>query len=391
MSANQQESTSGFQQVTHSFIIYISLLITLIPDSAFVQAQSQPDGSAHSPTSTAPDTPHVEQNQQPQEQNEAPGQAQTVDAPKGGQTPEPEGQESTQNQEMTLEVDQQLAEAKQHVRKGETLFESENFNAALSEFEKAYELLEGNPRRPFVLYNIGLCYERLFRYDLAMTYYDRYLQESDANAEERTTVQATIRALDGLLATLHISSNIKAEVWVDNKMMGEAPGSVLIPGGRHTVELRAVGYEPARKEINIAARESRVDKFELNEIIEYEGISPIYFWTGTALTLGTLVAGTIVGVQALTEDSQGQERKDALGAFGNIKEQEDHVRNLALTADILFGTTALLAVGTTFLFFLTDWSEESEEADPKDHQGITTHMSAMVTEDMLGVDLRGSY
>ncbi len=289
-------------------------------------------------------------------------------------------------------IDREFGEAKQHVEQGERLFQAGDYNAALAEFEKAYDLLEGHPNRVLVLYNVGMCHEKLFRYDLALKYYHRYLDETGKDAEDRAAVEATLRALESLLGSLQISTNIKAEVWIDDRMMGTAPGKVFVPGGRHMMELRASGYESVKVEVQLTSRESQRLSYILDEIVEYEGISPFYFWTGTALTAAALGTGAVFGVQALSEDGKGRDRIDDMGRFGNITEQEDEVKSLALKADILFGAAALLAVGTTVIFFITDWGASEETQSETDAQEKPrASVAPVVTEETLGLSLGGGF
>src|SRR5262245_41791367 len=51
--------------------------------------------------------------------------------------------------------DPQYAEAKKYFERGVQFFDAENYDAALTEFERAYARLKGHPKRFFVLDNIG--------------------------------------------------------------------------------------------------------------------------------------------------------------------------------------------------------------------------------------------
>ncbi len=283
-------------------------------------------------------------------------------------------------------ADPQYAEAKKYFERGVQFFEAENYDAALTEFERAYKHMQGHPKRFFVLDNIGQCHERQFRYDRALEYYRRYLKEGGEAAEDRALVEATIRTLEGLLATLTIQSNVSAEVWVDDRLMGNAPGDVLVPGGLHVVELRAVGYEASKKELNIAARERQTHAFTLNELSQYEGLSPVYFYGGVALSAASLAAGSYFGLKALSEDQAARDREEEDGQFANSQEDADRVKELALTADICFASAAVFGVGTTLLYFMTDWGDAPDERAPGD-----TQVEGRVGPDSLGVSIRGSF
>ena len=302
------------------------------------------------------------------------------------QCPHADAQTATAAEAGAATNDAQYEAAKKYFDRGVKFFEAENYDAALTEFERAYERLLGHPKRFFVLDNIGQCHERQFRYDKALEYYRRYLKEGGDAAEDRAVVLATIRTLEGLLATLTIQSNVAAEVWVDDRFMGNAPGDVLVPGGLHVIELRAAGYEAAKKEVNIAARERQTHQFTLDELSQYEGLHPAYFYSGVALTAVSLGAGSYFGLKALSEDQAGHDREDEQGEFANTPEDEERVKRLALTADICFASASVFAVGTTLLYFMTDWGGSTEERPPE-----ATRVEGYVGPDTLGVSMRGSF
>ena len=65
-------------------------------------------------------------------------------------------------------VDAKLAQARAIVAAAEPLFIAGHYSAALAEYSRAYEVLEGHPRQYWVLHNLAACHERLFRYDVAL-------------------------------------------------------------------------------------------------------------------------------------------------------------------------------------------------------------------------------
>lgn len=288
-------------------------------------------------------------------------------------------------EKQAANINEQFAEGKKHVEMGRQFFEKEDFGAALAEFEKAYEQLEGHPMRAFVYFNVGRCYEKLFQYTQALTYYQRYLDEAGPDAEDRATVEATLHALKGLLGTLVITSNVNAEVWVDNSKMGIAPGKILIPGGRHSIELRADGYESTKSEIQITARETQELTFMLNEIMEYEGLHQGLFWTGAALSVATLGAGIAFGTVAMKKDREGKDAHEDLNQTSLTKK----IDRLSLTADILYGTAAVLAISTTVIFFLTDW--KNNEESPNKNSRFAPALVPAISQNAAGLVLQGRF
>ncbi len=260
----------------------------------------------------------------------------------------------------------QIIEARERVANGEAAFDREDYNAAIAEFERAYELLEGRPIRYLVLYNLAQCYERLFDYDRAMGLYRRYLAEGGDAAEDRADVEATIRALEGLLGTVRVTaSEVGAEIWIDSRRVGTAPHEALVPSGRHVVEARAPGHLPARQEINVVARREVDVALRLEPIPERdEGLHPAFAVAAGSVAVIALATGIAVGVGASSQRSD----VDAALAMGPSsaaywrvsQDDKDEIAQQATTADVFFAVGALFAVTTGVLAFLTDWGGDEQ-------------------------------
>ncbi len=265
--------------------------------------------------------------------------------------------------------DPRVAEARQHFDQGAVFFERENYEAASAEFQRAYDLLDGNPHQYTVLFNIGQTQERLFQYDAALTSYQQYLDRGGEDAEDRATVQATIRALGNLLATMHLTTNVpRADVWLDDRRIGSAPGDLRIPGGRHVVQLRAPGYLPNQVEVSIVARARRDVIINLTRIPTNRGISPIVFGSAVGVTVVAAAVGAGFGVAAMLArgdvDTQLADpvlrwRSDRL-----LAEQQD-IGRMALAADILYGGAAVFAITSGILFFFTDFRGRHDTPRPQ--------------------------
>lgn len=81
--------------------------------------------------------------------------------------------------------------SKRYFALGEKLFTLGRFDAALEQYEKAYE---ANPL-PAFLFNIGQCHRNLGHYQQAAFSFRTYLRESP-NAEQRESVEALIVELE---------------------------------------------------------------------------------------------------------------------------------------------------------------------------------------------------
>ncbi len=195
--------------------------------------------------------------------------------------------------------DPRMAEARARFDPAVAIFEQGDYAGALAEFERIYQLLEGHSRRFFVLYNIARCQEALFRYDAAIETYQRYLREGGAGTEQEQDARQRTVELERRLATVVIESNVSAEVWLDDRLVGQAPGTIRVTAGSHRIELRARGYAPERQPLQVAARTQETLRFTLDRT--GSGLSPAFFLTGAGLTLVAAGIGAGFGISALGE------------------------------------------------------------------------------------------
>jgi tetratricopeptide (TPR) repeat protein len=252
--------------------------------------------------------------------------------------------------------DPRMAEARARFDPAIAIFDQGDYAGALAEFERIHQLLEGHPRRFFVLYNIARCQEALFRYDAAIDTYERYLREGGAGTEQAQDARERITTLGQRLATLIVESNVAAEVWIDDHLVGNAPGSVRVTAGSHRVELRARGYAPARQPLQIAARTQETLRFSLDRVSA--GLSPAFFLSGAGLTLVAAGVGTGFGVAALSERGTISSRlasSDPSQRFQVTQAQIAAMEQTAILADVFFGAALLFGVASTVLLFVTDW------------------------------------
>jgi hypothetical protein len=262
------------------------------------------------------------------------------------------------------------AEAKARFDRGLTLAKEGNCGAAVVELEASYALVA----RPNTLYNIAQCQEQLFRYDLAVGAYERFLREAPADDPDRTSVEGAMRTLRNLLGTVDVASNTEADVWLGDRIVGRAPGKVLVPGGSHALELRAVGWIPARKQVTVAGQQTVAltinlekaeqtfqttvqNKYEVTKIEKDRGISPVFFFVGAGAAVACGVAGTIFGLGAQAKKNEAEDVDPRLSRESYVSS----IENKAMTADIFFISAGVLAAGSVVLFFLTDWEGEEEK------------------------------
>ncbi|HJL17889.1 MAG TPA: PEGA domain-containing protein [Sandaracinaceae bacterium LLY-WYZ-13_1] len=292
-------------------------------------------------------------------------------------------------QEAPDRNDPGLREAMQRFEEAMQLYERGDFESALAEFGQVYELLESHPRRFMVLYNMAMTQEELFRYDEALASYRRYLEAEGTDPERRAEAQRRMEGLLGRLATLEITVNVpEAEVWVDDRQVGTAPGSVQVTGGRHVVELRREGYSPARQDVQLAARTTESLDFRLDRT--FAGVSPAFFVVGASLTVAAAAVGIGFGASAMADNAALNDQLDSddpAERYQVTQARIDAMNETALIADILYASAGVLGIASVVLLFVTDWGSETEVAPEQ----ATLELTPVASPTQLGLSLGGRF
>lgn len=284
--------------------------------------------------------------------------------------------------------DSRLVEARSMLSRGRALFSAGNYDAALAEFMRASELLRGHPRQYIVLNNIAVCHERMFRYDMAVRYYEEYLGRAPENEADRTQVTAVLQTLRSLLATLRVESSVPTEVWVDNRLVGTGPGKVLIPSGRHSVELRASLYESQRMEVHAAAGQTQSIRFAPRRLSTYEAPSRAYFWVALGLTGAAVGMGSVFGIKALAANDAGE---DKARAFLPSEAEAEHARDFSLAADVSFGAAVVFGAASLVLHFVTDPSSGAPTAERRAMASRASAFSVQLNPRRRTLALQGAF
>lgn len=301
-------------------------------------------------------------------------------------------------------------EARQRFLQGLALARAGDCSGAIAELERSFALVA----RPNTLFNMAQCQEQLFRYDLAVRDYERYLEIAPADAPDRPTVDAQLRALRNLLGTIRVTlapalpEGQHAEVWLGDRIVGEAPGDVLVPGGSHAIEIRMTGFLPARRQVQVTARQTAEVSLELeraqqtieqhieqnieqhvdqNITVTRQPLPPAVFYTGVALTAGTAIAGLGAGINALVTQSQ-QNTLDP-----RLPRDTSAIRDSALVADIMFITSGVFLTTTLICAFLTDWTDGAPLETPPPDAPVVTPTALMLPDGTISIslDARGSF
>ena len=258
--------------------------------------------------------------------------------------------------EEDLDDSAEAMEARRRFRQGLELARNGNCQDAIVEFRAALE----HVRRPEAIYNLAQCQEQLHRYDLALAGYREFLEVARPGDPDRTAVEATVRLLERLLATLAITTNVPAEVWVDGYHVGDAPGNVLVPSESGSVELRAEGFFTVRREVELTGGQQLDLQVTLapvdsggNQRHSPSRLHPAYFWVGVSGALLSAAIATGLGSWALAMRNDVRETDPRLRTF----EQIDRIDRVALLTDVFWGITGALAITAIILGVMTEWRD----------------------------------
>ncbi|QQR89066.1 MAG: PEGA domain-containing protein [Myxococcales bacterium] len=279
-----------------------------------------------------------------------------------------------------------LIEAKQRFSEGVQLVEDGNHEAAIVEFEASNRLVP----RPNTLYNLGLSYEAIFRYEKALEYYKAYLRQAERDDPDRPSVVKIIKRLKNRLGALNIETTPAAEVWLGDRKLGLAPGKFLVPSGRHVLEIRSEDFIPVRKQIDVLARSTQNIAFKLKPaqitVKETTGISPVWFWTGVGLTVVSAAIGSYFVLRTVSLNDDVKNANPLLPLGEQIEEDRDEA---ALYADIFLISAGALAIGTLFTAFFTRWTDDdSKPGKDREHARRPT-ITPWMSFQSAGLELKG--
>lgn len=262
-------------------------------------------------------------------------------------------------------------EAAARFEHGVELYGDGALEAALVEFERAYELVSDYR----VLYNIGRVQSERHRYVEAIHAYEKYLREGgdEVPAARRDQVETDLGKLRGRVANLSVESNAPgSELLVNGASVGTFPfkGPIAVNPGTFELRIEKPGYQTARQTVKVASGEAPRVKMSLVPLSAAGAGDPnssamatkpaeagpkrnyTPFWisaTGTALLGG---GAAVFGVLALNRQSQLDE---ALAQYpadpGRVDSLQSEGETFAAVADGLT-VGAVVAAGVAIYFLL---------------------------------------
>ena len=277
-------------------------------------------------------------------------------------------------EEAELSPQQAREVAREAYARGQEAFRAGNHADAEEAFMEAYAAVPN----PVVLLGIAEARQAQGNIQGAVQALETYLEER-ADAPDAAEVQARVEEMKGTPAVLVIGSTPPgATIVLDGEDTGElTPAEIEVPPGAHVVAIRYEGYEPAEREVDAVFASRPEVNVELSQVappeptlegdgeevpaadledledVEEDDAGPgTAVWALSSVAAASLVAGTVLGFLALTEESE----------FDDVPSEStaDKGERYALFADIAFGVAAVTAISAIVVFLTQDDDEDDD-------------------------------
>jgi len=254
--------------------------------------------------------------------------------------------------------------AKECFERGRLRFDAGDFESAVGEFEKAYQI---SPH-PAVLINIALCYERAGRIPEAVTALREYFKKPGASDQEQG-LRSRLTELESRIGELQVACReVACAIFIDGEPRGEGSVRALVYPGKHRVEARFLDRPVARMDTEVIAGKQVEIELVIPAplppaalppaglaVVAHERAGPgparaparqgIPFWMAIGMTGASGISAIVFGVRTL----QDQERfRDSQRQDASLKERGEQDR---LLCNVFVGLTAVSA-GTAAYFGL---------------------------------------
>lgn len=255
-------------------------------------------------------------------------------------------------------------EAVTRFERGVQLYEAENYDAALVEWQTAYKLSKNYK----LLYNIGICQNALKDYPAASEAFQRYLSEggSEVSAARKTDVQDRLAKLSLMVTRVKVSTDAPAgaTIRVDETSVGTAPlvDPITVKLGRRVFSVTAKG-KTVSKPVDIASGEQNtVVTIPFGDVPATpappppppakkpppDGPSfPWVAWSVTALFAGGAVATGVLAIDARNSLERAQ------ATFGvsttDLDSERSKATNFGLATDVLIGAAVIAGGVSSYL------------------------------------------
>jgi hypothetical protein len=299
--------------------------------------------------------------------------------------------------------DEARAAASAHFQRGVQLHEEGDYDAALVEFQRAYDAMPDYR----VLYNVGVTYLAQRSYVLSLRAFERYLVlgGSTLDPARRAEVEERIANLRQRVGFLVLEVNVTdAEVLVDGEVVARTPvpSPLSLDVGRHRVEVRAAGHMPEQRTISVAGGDELELAIELEPVAApvasvppppapdlttpeppHRNLRPLAIGGFISTAVLAAAAGTTGGLALRSH----RDYEDAAGTYPGdaqaLSDARSRTHTLSIVTDAL-GATAIALGVTSLVVILVDRSHRRGD-DEGDEENLELSFGP------LGASLRARF
>ncbi|MBK6515942.1 MAG: PEGA domain-containing protein [Polyangiaceae bacterium] len=273
-------------------------------------------------------------------------------------------------------------EARERFEKGVVFYRDKEYQAALLEFKRAYELAP-NFR---VLYNLGQTSRELKDHASALASFQRYLAEGEKlEPGRRKDVEKWIEELKTKVARVTVTTTpAGAEITVDDLVVGKTPlaSPLLLNAGRRKIAAALRGHVPVQRFVDVVGADSSEVSLELAPLVgpatggpadspappppappppkKEAPTGPRWAWVGLAGTGALGVATIILGVRALNAQSDFEELLTERTTAAELEDARGVTETFAIATDVVAGVT-IAAAAVTVVLFVVEMSSSGPE------------------------------
>jgi PEGA domain len=259
-------------------------------------------------------------------------------------------------------------EAASRFNLGTELYAEGNYEGALIEFKKAYEIT-GEYR---VLYNVGQVCFQLLDYVCALTSFDSYLTRGGVDVPEkrRLQIQVDMDRLRARIGTVEVVTSVPdALVTIDDVPRGTTPlAPIALSAGRHSVLASREGRRSATRSIVVAGADAQTIHLDLPDATPpplsaplpvvltptpppVERSAPPSRWTALSFvgvaTAGAVAIGAgVTGALALSASNDLEKQTYVGSPSAAARSEQSRVDTLRVTSDVMSGAAALTLAAT---------------------------------------------
>lgn len=277
-----------------------------------------------------------------------------------------------------------IQDARARFRRGVQLYNEGSFEAALAEFNKAYQITPNYK----ILYNIAQTQFDLHDYVGASKNLEQYMKEGsrEISEERRTAVNELNRKLEERIGQVEVTCNLDgAEIRVDDVAVGVSPLTSAVPvnAGPRRITAVKVGHPMVSQWVTVPGMEKKQVSLEIPEetgtalagrsgagsgrdadVYQASKKTPsrIGLITSSAVAGGCAIAAGVFGILALqAKNDFDRDLKNVPGNQNKIDSDRSKMKGYALTTDILAGATVLSAAAAVYFLF----TDSTESRTPK--------------------------